>query len=108
MPDTKSEDCLSANAWTSRLSGRRPVLVYFHGGAWLLGSSEQTNGSAAVKRTDVVIVSVNNRLNVFGHLSLDESFGPEYAHSGNVGMFDLHMAQVGRRQRRSSTILATQ
>jgi len=92
VPDTQSEDCLSANVWTSRLSGRRPVMVYFHGGAWIGGSSEQTNGTAAVKRTDVVIVSVNNRLNVFGHLSLDESFGPEYAHSGNVGMFDLHGA----------------
>jgi para-nitrobenzyl esterase len=92
VPNTQSEDCLSANVWTSSLSGRRPVMVYFHGGAWLGGSSEQTNGTAAVKRTDVVIVSVNNRLNVFGHLSLDESFGPEYAQSASVGMFDLHMA----------------
>jgi para-nitrobenzyl esterase len=92
VPDRKSEDCLSANIWTSNLSGSRPVMVYFHGGAWMGGSSEQTNGSAAVKRTEVVIVSVNNRLNVFGYLCLDESFGPEYAHSGNVGMFDLHIA----------------
>lgn len=92
VPNTQSEDCLSANVWTASLTGRRPVMVYFHGGAWMGGSSEQTNGSAAVKRTDVVIVSVNNRLNVFGHLSLDDSFGPDYAHSGNCGMFDLHAA----------------
>ena len=92
LPNTQSEDCLSANIWTSSLAGRRPVLVYFHGGAWAAGSSEQTNGTAAVKRTDVVVVSVNNRLNAFGHLCLDESFGPEYSQSGNVGMFDLHMA----------------
>ena len=98
VPDVKSEDCLSANIWTSSLSGRRPVLVYFHGGAWCMGSSEQTDGSAMVKRTDVVVVSVNNRLNVFGHLCLEEAFGPEYAHSGNIGMFDLHMALTWVRE----------
>jgi para-nitrobenzyl esterase len=92
VPDVKSEDCLSLNIWTSSLTGMRPVMVNFHGGAWLSGSSEQTNGSDAAKRTNVVVVSVNNRLNVFGHLSLDPAFGPEYIHSGNVGMFDLHMS----------------
>jgi para-nitrobenzyl esterase len=88
-----SEDCLFANVWTSDLSGSRPVMVHFHGGAFRSSSGNEVDGAALVKRrTDVVAVSVNHRLNVFGHLSLDESFGGKYAHSGNVGMFDLEMA----------------
>jgi para-nitrobenzyl esterase len=88
-----SEDCLFANVWTSDLSGSRPVMVHFHGGAFRSSSGNEVDGAALVKRrTDVVAVSVNHRLNVFGHLSLDESFGAKYAHSGNVGMFDLEMA----------------
>ncbi len=91
-PRIVSEDCLFTNVWTSSLSGRRPVFVYFHGGAWRSGSGNMTDGTSLVDRADVVVVSTNNRLNVFGHLSLDESFSSEYAHSGNNGMLDLHMA----------------
>ena len=98
VPDIKSEDCLSVNVWTSSLTRKRPVMVYFHGGAWSFGSSEQTNGTVAVKRTDVVIVSLNNRLNVFGHLSPDPRFGAEYASAANVGMFDLHMGLIWVRE----------
>jgi para-nitrobenzyl esterase len=98
-PNVKSEDCLHANVWTSSLTGKRPVMVYFHGGAWSTGSSEQTDGAAAVKRTDVVIVSINNRLNVFGHLSPDPaSFGPQYTDSANVGMLDLAMGLTWVRE----------
>ena len=86
------EDCLFTNVWTSSLSGSRPVFVFFHGGAWGSGSGNADDGTIFVDRTDVVVVSTNNRLNVFGHLALDDSFGPEYAHSGNNGMFDLHKA----------------
>ena len=91
-PRIVSEDCLFTNVWTSSLSGSRPVFVNFHGGAWRSGSGNSTDGTAFVDRADVVVVSNNNRLNVFGHLSLDDSFGPEYARSGNTGMLDLHMA----------------
>ena len=91
-PRIVSEDCLFTNVWTSGLSGRRPVFVNFHGGAWRSGSGNMADGSSFVELADAVAVSTNNRLNVFGHLSLDDSFGPEYAHSGNNGMLDLHMA----------------
>ena len=91
-PRIVSEDCLFTNVWTSSLSGRRPVFVYFHGGAWRSLSGNTVDGSSFVELADAVVVSNNNRLNVFGHLSLDNSFGPEYAHSGNNGMLDLHMA----------------
>ena len=91
-PRNVSEDCLFTNVWTSSLSGRRPVFVHFHGGAWRSLSGNTTDGAAFVELADAVVVSTNNRLNLFGHLSLDDSFGPEYAHSGNNGMLDLHMA----------------
>ena len=91
-PRFVSEDCLTVNVWTSRLSGKRPVFVYFHGGAWDSGGSEFDDGTSFVDLGDAVVVSTNHRLNVFGYLSLNDSFGPKYTHSGNVGMLDLHMA----------------
>lgn len=91
-PRNVNEDCLFVNVWTSKLSGQRPVFVYFHGGAWRIGSGNFHDGTSFVDRGDVVVVSTNNRLNLFGHLSLDDSFGQEYAHSGNVGMLDLRRA----------------
>jgi len=93
-----SEDCLSLNVYTSRISGKRPVFVDFHGGAWRAGTSSGNDGTPLVKRSDVVVVTTNNRLNAFGYLSLDPAFGPAYAHSGNVGMLDLSMALSWVRQ----------
>ena len=91
-PRVVSEDCLLVNVWTSRLSGQRPVFVYFHGGAWDSGAGDFDDGTSFVDRGDVVVVSTNHRLNVFGYLSLNDLYGSAYAHSGNVGMLDLHMA----------------
>ena len=91
-PRIVSEDCLFVNVWTSKLSGKRPVLVFFHGGAWQFGSGEFDNGTPFADRGNAVVVTTNSRLAVFGHLSLNESFGPQYESSGNVGMLDLHMA----------------
>ena len=90
------EDCLNLNVWTPALhdGGRRPVLVYFHGGAYNNGTvnSDLYDGGNLCRRGNVVVVTVNHRLNGFGFLCLDELGGPEYAGSGNAGMLDLVLA----------------
>jgi para-nitrobenzyl esterase len=87
-----SEDCLNLNVWTARLdNGKRPVMVWLHGGGFSAGSSTELpsyDGENLVRRGDVVLVSVNHRLNVFGFLNL-AAFGDKYALSGNVGMLDI-------------------
>jgi len=66
----ESEDCLHLNVWTPGLrdGGKRPVLVYFHGGAYNNGTvnSDLYDGKRLVHRGDVVVVTVNHRLNAFG------------------------------------------
>ncbi|PTY03748.1 carboxylesterase [Opitutaceae bacterium EW11] len=92
----ESEDCLHLNVWTPGLrDGRkRPVLVYFHGGAYNGGSvnSDLYDGVRLCLRGDVVVVTVNHRLNGFGFLYLAELGGAEFAESGNAGMLDLVLA----------------
>jgi len=87
-----SEDCLFLNVWTPALrDGRkRPVMVWFHGGGFSSGSgsSNAYDGVRLVKRGDVVVVSVNHRLNIFGYLYLGR-YGEAYADSGNAGILDL-------------------
>lgn len=86
--ENQSEDCLLANIWTPSLSGKRPVMVWFHGGAYN-ATSELAEGAQLAQRGDVVVVTVNHRLNAFGFLQLGPEFGTEYAGSANVGMLDL-------------------
>ena len=87
-----SEDCLVLNVFTPALKdgARRPVMVYIHGGGFISGSSGATgiDGSNLAKNGDVVVVSMNHRLNVFGHCYLG-AFDKRFADSGNVGMLDL-------------------
>lgn len=92
----EDEDCLQLNVWTPEIngSGKRPVMLWLHGGAFLNGSagaSPTTDGTNLARRGDVVVVSINHRLNVFGHLDLSR-FGPEYADSVNAGSLDMVMA----------------
>ena len=88
----EGEDCLSLNVWTPGLGGgaRRPVMVWLHGGAFAYGSGNRavTEGANLARRGDVVVVSVNHRLNIFGFLHLASLGGERYAHSGNAGMLD--------------------
>jgi len=87
-----SEDCLTLNLWTPGLdAGKRPVMVWFHGGAFSYGSANtlRTAGANLARRGDVVVVTVNHRLNIFGFLDLAELGGEEFAHSGNAGVLDL-------------------
>ncbi len=91
----QSEDCLHLNVWTAGLrdNKKRPVMVYFHGGAYNNGTvnSDLYDGKRLVHRGDVVVVTVNHRLNAFGYLYLGD-LAPEYAQSGNVGQLDLMLA----------------
>lgn len=91
-----SEDCLYLNVWTPALHDghKRPVLVYFHGGAYNNGSVnlDLYDGVNLCHRGDVVVVTVNHRLNIFGYLYLAELGGPEFRDSGNVGQLDLVLA----------------
>ncbi|HEV2443887.1 MAG TPA: carboxylesterase/lipase family protein [Steroidobacteraceae bacterium] len=96
LRETASEDCLFLNVWTPALrdGGARPVLVYIHGGAYDegSGSSPLYDGARLCRRGDVVVVTVNHRLNAFGYLYLGRLAGPRYADSGNAGMLDLVLA----------------
>ncbi|SEN84384.1 para-nitrobenzyl esterase [Sphingomonas gellani] len=84
-----SEDCLFLNVWTSQLAGKRPVMVWFHGGGFSSGAaSRPTYWGDHFARDGVVLVSVNHRLNVFGYTQLPDSWGPDYASSGIAGMLD--------------------
>ena len=87
----ENEDCLNLNIWTPALDDKkRPVLVWLHGGGLRDGSSiEQLayEGYNAAKKGDIVVVSVNHRLNVLGYFDLSP-FGREYENSGNNGTAD--------------------
>jgi len=85
-----SEDCLHLNVWTNSLSGKRPVMVWFHGGGYSAGSANWNmyNGGNLAAKHDVVVVTVNHRLNVFGYLYLAELGGEKFASASNVGMLD--------------------
>ena len=87
------ENCQYLNVWTPSLDAdaKKPVMVWFHGGGYGAGSGiEQMhfNGQNLSQAGDVVVVTVNHRLNILGYLDLS-AFGDEYANSGNAGDADL-------------------
>ena len=87
----QSEDCLFLNVVASRAKSAkpRPVIVYIHGGAYSTGSGSSPlyDGATLCRRGDVVVVTVNHRLSLFGYLYL-----PGFPDSGNAGMLDLVLA----------------
>jgi para-nitrobenzyl esterase len=90
-PLPTSEDCLFLNVWTPATDGKkRPVMVWFHGGGFATGSgsSYAYDGVRLAKRGDVVVVTTNHRLNVFGYLNL-AAYGDQFADSGAVGALDM-------------------
>jgi para-nitrobenzyl esterase len=87
-----SENMLKLNVWTPSLSGKRAVMVYFHGGGFFFGSAYELpsqEGAQMARHHDVVVVTVNHRLNVLGFFDVSEVGGPAYEDSVNVGMTDL-------------------
>lgn len=91
-----SENCLVLNVWTPSLGDakKRPVMVWLHGGGFFLGSGgdKYYEGSNLSRDEDVVVVTLNHRLNGFGYLTLGPEAGDEYASSGLVGMLDIVQA----------------
>ena len=90
-PPPSSEDCLTLNVFTpSADGGRRPVMVWIHGGAFLTGSGSTPwyNGTSFATNHDIVVVTVNYRLGAFGFLHLDDVGGEAFGGSGNVGILD--------------------
>ncbi len=93
-PEAASEDCLHLNVWTPGLdAGRRPVMVYIHGGAYSSGSGSNPlyDGRRLATRGDVVVVTLNHRLSALGYLYLSRLDG-RFPDSGNVGQLDLVLA----------------
>jgi para-nitrobenzyl esterase len=91
----QSEDCLHLNVFTPGLRDKkkRPVLLYIHGGAYNNGTvnSDLYDGKRLCHRGDVVVVTVNHRLNAFGYMYLGD-LAPAYKDSGNAGQLDLVLA----------------
>jgi para-nitrobenzyl esterase len=91
----QGEDCLFLNLWTpeARAGAKRPVMVYIHGGAYSSGSvvDPLNDGRHLAARGDVVVVTVNHRLNAFGYLYLAR-LDPRFPDSGNAGQLDQILA----------------
>ncbi|WP_375289202.1 carboxylesterase/lipase family protein [Qipengyuania sp.] len=89
-----SEDCLFLNVWTRGLDDgkKRPIMVWLHGGGYVTGSGSSNgyDGSRLAERGDVVVVTLNHRLNALGYSYLGGlSDDPKYADSGNLGSLDI-------------------
>ena len=101
--EPSGEDCLVLNVWTPGVSSghKRPVMVWLHGGGFTSGSGgfKIYDGVNLAGKHDVVVVTVNHRLNAFGYLYLADLGGAKYANSSNVGMLDIVAAlAMGARQ----------
>lgn len=75
------------NVWTTDTKKTKPVMVWLHGGGFEFGNSTWNPGMQLAKK-DVVVVSINHRLNILGFLDLS-ACSPKYKFSANVGMLDI-------------------
>jgi len=91
--EAMGEDCLRLNVWTASLNknGKRPVMVWLHGGGFTSGSAGYImyDGANLARKQDVVVVGVNHRLNVMGYLFLAELGGDRFKDAANVGQLDI-------------------
>lgn len=90
-----SEDCLFLNVFTpsATRATKKPVMMWLHGGAWMncAGSAPGFDGTNLARDGDVVVVTINHRINIFGHIKL-ESRDERFADSGNTGVLDMVLA----------------
>lgn len=93
-PETamNEQKLFTVNVWTRGINDgkKRPVMFWLHGGGFSVGASDDpiTDGKMLAQKGDIVLVSVNHRLNIMGFLDLS-AFGDQYANSANVGMLDV-------------------
>ena len=88
-----NEHCQSLNVWTPKINDgkKRPVMVWLHGGGFAAGSSVELpsyDGENLSRKGDVVVVTINHRLNALGFLDLS-AYGEKYKYSANAGMMDI-------------------
>ena len=91
LHEPKDEDCLFLNIWTPGLDdARRPVMLWIHGGAFIIGSGTEPflEGGKLAKRGDIVLVSINYRLGALGFINLKEITGGKIPATGNEGLLD--------------------
>ena len=91
----QSEDCLVLNVWTPATdAAQRPVLVWLHGGGFSTGSGSSAwyDGTRMARKQDVVVVTINHRLNVFGYLYFGDLGGGEFRDAASMGMLDCVLA----------------
>lgn len=91
-----NEDCMRINVWTPGINDgkKRPVLFWIHGGGFTAGSSQELpsyDGENLAKKGDVVVVSINHRLNILGYLDLS-AYGEKYKNSANNSVLDMKAA----------------
>ena len=91
-----NENCLVLNVWTPGINDgkKRPVMFWIHGGGFAAGSSQElpsTDGENLAKKGDVVVVSINHRLNILGFLDMS-AYGEKYQHSANASIVDIKVA----------------
>lgn len=91
-----NENCLVLNVWTPGINDgkKRPVMFWIHGGGFTAGSSQELpsyDGESLAKKGDVVVVSINHRLNILGFLDLS-AYGEKYKHSANASILDIKAA----------------
>jgi para-nitrobenzyl esterase len=91
-----NEDCLNLNIWSKKQNDtkKRPVMVWLHGGGFSSGSSVEFpsyDGENLSRKEDVVVVSINHRLNIIGFLDLS-AYGDKYPHAANAGIMDIVLA----------------
>lgn len=89
----QSEDCLRLNIWTKGINDgkKRPVVVWLHGGGFVEGCGQDHpgyDGHNLADKGDIVVVSINHRLNTLGYTDLSD-YGEKYKYSGNVGNIDI-------------------
>lgn len=91
-----SENCLRINIWSPGINDgkKRPVMFWIHGGGFVAGSSQELpsyDGENLAKKGDVVVVSINHRLNILGFLDLS-AYGEKYKYSANLSIIDIQAA----------------
>ena len=96
METMPGADCLVLNIWTTGLKDghKRPVMVFLHGGGFVNGHGNFTcyDGTNLAGKHDVVAITLNHRLNLFGFLYLAEIGGSQFANASNAGMLDIVLA----------------